>query len=153
MIRQLVRSDNRGASPVIGVILMVAITVILAAVIGTFVLGSGDRVPGDTPQASFSFDYDGQTNVTITHNSGEDLDPETIEVLVDGAEAYPEPNTTTTNITNASGWEDPISSGDGLELYNESGETIAEGGDTVRIIWNNPSGGASNTLDEAEWPN
>ncbi|WP_345775624.1 type IV pilin N-terminal domain-containing protein [Haloferax sp. Q22] len=34
--------DDTAVSPVIGVILMVAITVILAAVIGTFVLGLGD---------------------------------------------------------------------------------------------------------------
>jgi len=37
-------NDNTAVSPVIGVILMVAITVILAAVIGTFVLGLGDSV-------------------------------------------------------------------------------------------------------------
>ena len=37
-------SDDRAVSPVIGVILMVAITVILAAVIGTFVLGLGEKV-------------------------------------------------------------------------------------------------------------
>ncbi|TSD08581.1 type IV pilin, partial [Haloglomus irregulare] len=36
--------DDEAVSPVIGVILMVAITVILAAVIGTFVLGLGDQV-------------------------------------------------------------------------------------------------------------
>jgi len=144
---------ERGASPVVGVILMVAITVILASVVGTYALGSGEQVPGETPQASFSFDYDERTNLTITHNGGEDLDSGTIEVTVDGAEAYPEPNTTATNITNASGWDGSISSGDSLELYNSSDEEIAEGGDTVRIIWLDPSGGASNTLDEAEWPN
>ncbi|ELK56003.1 hypothetical protein D320_01493, partial [Haloferax sp. BAB-2207] len=37
-------TESRAVSPVIGVILMVAITVILAAVIGTFVLGLGDQV-------------------------------------------------------------------------------------------------------------
>jgi flagellin-like protein len=36
--------DDSAVSPVIGVILMVAITVILAAVIGTFVLGLGEQV-------------------------------------------------------------------------------------------------------------
>jgi len=36
--------DERGVSPVIGVILMVAITVILAAVIASFVLGFGGSV-------------------------------------------------------------------------------------------------------------
>ncbi|ELK55548.1 flagellin-like protein, partial [Haloferax sp. BAB-2207] len=44
--KQLLAEDD-AVSPVIGVILMVAITVILAAVIGTFVLGLGDQV-GDT---------------------------------------------------------------------------------------------------------
>ena len=153
MIRHTDYSEDRGASPVIGVILMVAITVILAAVVGTFALGSGDQVPGETPQASFGFDYDGQTNVTITHSGGDDLDNETIEVQIDGAEAYPDPDVASTNVTNASGWATPIGSGDALELYNQSGETIAEGGDTVRIVWVDPSGGGSNTLDEDEWPN
>jgi len=37
-------ADDDAVSPVIGVILMVAITVILAAVIGTFVLGLGEQV-------------------------------------------------------------------------------------------------------------
>jgi flagellin-like protein len=45
------RDDDDAVSPVIGVILMVAITVILAAVIATFVLGLGDslkhRIIGD----------------------------------------------------------------------------------------------------------
>jgi flagellin-like protein len=43
-LEEFVTGDERGVSPVIGVILMVAITVILAAVIGTFVLGLGDSV-------------------------------------------------------------------------------------------------------------
>jgi len=47
--------DEGAVSPVIGVILMVAITVILAAVIGTFVLGLGDNVQ-ETPQAGVTFD-------------------------------------------------------------------------------------------------
>jgi len=37
-------SKQDAVSPAVGVILMVAITVILAAVIGTFVLGLGDQV-------------------------------------------------------------------------------------------------------------
>ena len=43
LVKQLL-SDDKAVSPVIGVILMVAITVILAAVIGTFVLGLGESV-------------------------------------------------------------------------------------------------------------
>ncbi len=47
--------DRRAVSPVIGVILMVAITVILAAVIGTFVLGIGTSTQ-ETPRATFEFE-------------------------------------------------------------------------------------------------
>ncbi len=55
--------DDDAVSPVIGVILMVAITVILAAVIGTFVLGLGEDVQ-ETAQAGVNFDYDGE-DVTV----------------------------------------------------------------------------------------
>ncbi|EFW92793.1 hypothetical protein ZOD2009_07984 [Haladaptatus paucihalophilus DX253] len=48
-------SETRAVSPVIGVILMVAITVILAAVIGTFVMGLGNNVSKNA-QAGVSFD-------------------------------------------------------------------------------------------------
>ena len=71
-------TDDDAVSPVIGVILMVAITVILAAVIATFVLGLGDQVSNTAPQASFSFDWDGQAgggveNVSITHSGGDSI--------------------------------------------------------------------------------
>lgn len=46
-IANLYQNDDRGVSPVIGVILMVAITVILAAVIGTFVLGLGEGIQSE----------------------------------------------------------------------------------------------------------
>ncbi len=55
------RDDEEAVSPVIGVILMVAITVILAAVIGTFVLGLGDEVE-ETVTAGVNFDVDAIEN-------------------------------------------------------------------------------------------
>ena len=67
-LRALLRSDSRAASEVIGVILMVAITAIIASVIGAFMLGIGDRTSDSVPQAAFSYDFDDQTNVTITHD-------------------------------------------------------------------------------------
>ncbi|MEF8813051.1 MAG: type IV pilin N-terminal domain-containing protein, partial [Halovenus sp.] len=88
--------DDDAVSPVIGVILMVAITVILAAVIATFVLGLGEQVSNTAPQASFGFQFDGDvspTNVEIydgsssadgvlemTHTGGETLDPDNVGV-------------------------------------------------------------------------
>ncbi|WP_394338082.1 type IV pilin [Halorubrum ezzemoulense] len=52
-------------SPVIGVILMVAITVILAAVIGTFVLGLGDQI-GGSATAGVTIDGDNTSSATVT---------------------------------------------------------------------------------------
>jgi len=67
--------EEEGAvSPVIGVILMVAITVILAAVIAAFVFGMGP--PEQAPQASIrgSADTVGSDNVLkLEHQGGEAL--------------------------------------------------------------------------------
>jgi len=61
-LKKLFNEDD-AVSPVIGVILMVAITVILAAVIATFVLGLGEQVSDTAPQASFNFDYTATENL------------------------------------------------------------------------------------------
>jgi len=70
--------ENRAVSPVIGVILMVAITVILAAVIAAFVMGMGDSVD-EQPRAGVSFTE--QTDgVTVTLNSNGNIDTGTIDI-------------------------------------------------------------------------
>jgi flagellin-like protein len=87
-------SMERAVSPVIGVILMVAITVILAAVIGAFVLEIGDRQE-TAPSASFSFDQEvryyndsvDNTNLTtidVTHVGGQTIGISRLNVKVDG---------------------------------------------------------------------
>ena len=98
-LKQLI-SDENAVSPVISVILMVAITVILAAVIGTFVLGLGDQVQESPPNANFQFEYgsttydDGAgdsgtfTTVTVTHTGGEDVDASNVEIQIDGGAAF-----------------------------------------------------------------
>ena len=63
--------DKRAVSPVIGVILMVAITVILAAVIAAFVFGYG--APEEAPIAGMKIvDAEGSTEtITIGHTGGD----------------------------------------------------------------------------------
>ncbi|GGM40390.1 type IV pilin [Haloarcula argentinensis] len=80
-LKQLFQDDD-AVSPVIGVILMVAITVILAAVIASFVLGLGDQAQQATPQASFSFDYEGGSvrALTITHDGGDSISPKELYI-------------------------------------------------------------------------
>jgi flagellin-like protein len=78
-LKEFVTGDERGVSPVIGVILMVAITVILAAVIGTFVLGLGDSVQQNA-QAGVSFEQISDTEVSVTLNSMQRADEVNIRV-------------------------------------------------------------------------
>ena len=78
----LFNTDDRAVSPVIGVILMVAITVILAAVIGTFVLGLGDSLGDSQPTAQLNVDVDNSSEtVTISHEGGDPLDTADLEIL------------------------------------------------------------------------
>ncbi len=65
------RMDEKGVSPVIGVILMVAITVILAAVIASFVFGMGSSVK-KTYNVAVTAQQQG-TNVIVTLQGGPDV--------------------------------------------------------------------------------
>ena len=69
--------DERAVSPVIGVILMVAITVILAAVIATFVTDLGGNTQAN-PQAGVTFEQNTNT-VTVQLNNIQRADSFTVE--------------------------------------------------------------------------
>jgi flagellin-like protein len=93
-------AEQRAVAPVIGVILMVAITVILAAVIGAFVLEIGDQQE-TAPSTSFSTEqrnvmycqtchndaYWSRSNMTtimIDHAGGENLELSNMQVKING---------------------------------------------------------------------
>ena len=61
-VKQFLTGNDKGVSPVIGVILMVAVTVVLAAVIGVTVLDLGGEV-NETPSAAVN--YDGGNTITV----------------------------------------------------------------------------------------
>ncbi len=62
--------NEEAVSPVLGVILMVAITVIVATIIAVFMFGVGE--PEEAPHAKLKFTAD-PTNLTITHGGGDAL--------------------------------------------------------------------------------
>ena len=80
-LRTLFGSDERAVSPVIGVILMVAITVILAAVIGTFVLGLGGDLNAQ-PSAQIDITSDGEDTITIDHNGGDTIQLDNLDIVL-----------------------------------------------------------------------
>jgi flagellin-like protein len=147
-IRSLL-NDREAVSPVIGVILMVAITVILAAVIGTFVLGLGDEVSNSSPSATLTFDFDstastancgavdqsGEGALTITHDGGDTIEADSLTVTgaSDGPYAF-----SCGSLAPSS----DVSAGTSLEV-------AALNGDTVRVVWESSSGSDTATL--AKW--
>lgn len=74
--------DERAVSPVIGVILMVAITVILAAVIAAFVLDLGQSQSASA-SAGVQYDEDG-SDLTVTFVQDDRTDGTGLEVYCDG---------------------------------------------------------------------
>ncbi|AUV84712.1 type IV pilin (plasmid) [Salinigranum rubrum] len=142
-------TEDRAVSPVIGVILMVAITVILAAVIGTFVLGLGDQVSESAPQAQFSFDFTttGSTDIiNVTHDGGDSVSADQLSLNVDGTEVWTTDSTTWTE--GPSVWSSDVAAGDTLDLSTTDG---AEDGDAVRIIWSSSNSDKTATIGQAEF--
>ena len=80
----MMRKDEKGVSPVIGVILMVAVTVILAAVVWTFVSSSVSTVSKKTPNAALQA-VGGQSKITIKHIGGDPINCGELEIKIDGA--------------------------------------------------------------------
>jgi flagellin-like protein len=155
-LKRLFTDDESAVSPVIGVILMVAITVILAAVIATFVLGLGDQVSSTAPQASFDTDFnstevtnleaqdalnntDGNTydgTLTFTHSGGASIQADRLNLS--GASGNESALWTDTADIDAS---DEVTAGTSVRV-------LANNTDTVRVIWNNEDETTSATLTE-----
>jgi flagellin-like protein len=157
---QLFQEDD-AVSPVIGVILMVAITVILAAVIGTFVLGLGSQVSQTTPQASFTFDNESSA-LAITHDGGGSLTGENTEqvaIVNEGSrvDVHPTSSTSSANTYWASSdgtnaivdlSSDSISAGNTVFVDNSGFASDEE----VRVTWTSANGETSATLGRFTLP-
>jgi flagellin-like protein len=129
--------SERAVSPVIGVILMVAITVILAAVIGTFVLGLGDQVQQTSPNAQWDWDGDASNGVDITHTSGDSVTASNVEVT--GA------NSNGPHCDDGSQWASGVSDITAGNTCSIGSGDLAED-DELRLVWTAEGGGSSSTL-------
>ncbi|UWG52017.1 hypothetical protein AArcCO_2739 [Halalkaliarchaeum sp. AArc-CO] len=153
--------DKDAVSPVIGVILMVAITVILAAVIGTFVLGLGDQVGDTAPNSQFEgelvADYesvdDEERFMEFTHQGGDSVEFDALGVSV--ANNDNSDNVDEFDVDNGAG--DTISAGNvvGITVDHDSGvengDPLVSEGATVSLTWE--SGDRSSVLREFTVPN
>jgi flagellin-like protein len=83
--------SRRAVSPVVGVVLIVAVTVVLAGVVGAFAIGIGDS--GNAPEAAITAERDGN-EINLTHHSGDPLDVTelTVRIFVDGEPLEKQPD-------------------------------------------------------------
>jgi flagellin-like protein len=138
-MRKLLLTTDRGMSPVIGVVLLVAITGVLGATAATMVFGqSGVTVP---PQGDLSFSYteeygasetdsfgrtgdaggDGQTTIVVETVS-KDIEAEQLAVIVGDSRINWAHNQTEYEVG------DSIDSGDEVSVWTERG-------DEIMIVW------------------
>ncbi|WP_096391494.1 type IV pilin [Halopenitus persicus] len=136
-------TEDRAVSPVIGVILMVAITVILAAVIGTFVLGMGDDLQNNQPTASFNMDFNDSDGVTISHAGGDTIDADSDTVTVSAAGGGG------ATISDGS-WTGTITAGTSETFVTTSQDWSEE---TVSVNWESANGDSSAQLASRTAPN
>jgi len=134
-------TDERAVSPVIAVILMVAITVVLAAVIGTTVLGVGEEVE-PAPQASFGFAFN-ETNqsVDVNHRGGDRIE------VGENAERVGLTSTGGTGETWIDSSGESISAGDTYDGFDYGAPDA-----TVRVVWEGEKNDSSATLAQEEAP-
>lgn len=159
--------DQRGVSPVIGVILMVAITVILAAVIGTFVLGLGDSLE-QAPQAQIDAEDGGDSSpisthpdasdaytndsVVISHDGGDEIASGDYRVVVTtpNGESYDLVNESTDAATIQDVTVTSGSAGEG-DLSVDSAPGDFSVGDTFAVTVEGQDDGGSEVAYDGEW--
>ncbi|MHC1635530.1 MAG: type IV pilin [Candidatus Methanospirareceae archaeon] len=135
MITRNIRKDKRGVSPVIGVILMVAATIVIAGVVMGMLGGFGPprRTYTVTATASEAYDLDGDGNtpdIEITYHGGPDnAYVDYLNVSVDG-----------TAVTLGTGWGSPDNNNTdvkpGVSVIVDSGDiaTISTGPNNDHVV-------------------
>jgi len=149
LTKLLQTDEERAVSPVIGVILMVAITVILAAVIASFVLGLGGE-QDVAPTSTFDFNYDADSDiVTVTHTGGDNVRANELYVRgssIDTSEEQWYANATSGTdagyATNSTEIDDQaaVTSGDSWNIHVSDSDYV------IRVVWEATSGSSSSEL-------
>lgn len=132
------RKEGRGVSPVIGVILMVAVTVIISSTVSVFVLGIGDDINNSTPQGSFSFSEGCSGGIKVTYTAGDTLDGNRL-YFTGSATEYNKPGS-------IEGWKgSEITAGDSVVVDVEPGETL-------RLDWQDEESDDTATVSKYDVP-
>ncbi|WP_435335460.1 type IV pilin [Haloarchaeobius sp. TZWWS8] len=138
-------TDDDALSPVIGVVLMVAVTIVLSAAVGAFVLDIGTEVTQKSPsmvvEYNMSVDGAGTDSVELAHAGGDTVDAERLLVTVGGTTVYDSGSDETggTNMAlTTNEWTGDVTSGKTLVIEETGGNPITPG-KRVLVVWNKGS--------------
>lgn len=126
---QIPASTDRAQSEVLATVLMVGLTVILAATTAVLVLGIGDDVSSTAPTVGWEYDYnDGDVQATLV--SGEDINRNAVTVRGTCAADVAGSGTITSSTT--------------LTI----GDNCAASGESLSIVWQNTTNDRSALVGE-----
>jgi len=133
-------TDEAAVSSVIAVVLMVALTIVLAASVGVFVLGIGQEATNQaqTPNVKYATEYvneSGNGTLSISVKGGDTVKAENLEVILNGETAW-KSGRYENNFNADNGWNGEIKSGDTLTI-DENGNDLFDDGDRLMIVWKN----------------
>lgn len=121
-----VAPGERAVSPVVGVALLIGMTVILAAVLGTVVLGTNVG-PAESPQATLSFEVV-DDEIELYHEGGETLDADEIVVLDEDGEER-------------DGLDEDLGTGESQVIVEDVDDV-----ERISVVWQDPRGDTEQVL-------
>jgi len=143
-------TDDDAVSPVIGVILMVAITVILAAVIGAFVLDIGGSQES-APQVQWDWaDENSPDQVVLEHGGGDTVNNPS-QISLEGSNLEGDYNSGTLEFL--FGGADTIRASASANIPQNDGNGLVEDEDTgtVTLVWESSDGSQSTELSSHDY--
>lgn len=108
------RRGDRGVTPVVSHVLLVAIAIVLAVTVSVFALGIVEQFERAPPTAAFQTDYTDDNSLVLQHRSGDILDVEELSVQF-GDRSYPVTDYVSSQRLNAGTDIGPLYPGNGVE--------------------------------------
>lgn len=81
------KNDNEGVSPVVGVMLMLVVTIIIAAVVSAFA-GGMQTSTEKAPQLTISCAYSQSGGFSVSHNGGDSVGTRTVEIYIRNGKSF-----------------------------------------------------------------
>ena len=124
-------SDERGVTPVVSVVLVVALTIVVAALVGSTALATANHAAHAAPSVGFHTHWEGGDTLVVEHQSGGVVETARLSIFVDGVEVYDGGDLAGDDVT-VTGWDgDEIRAGDTVEITSASGFT----GDSFAVYY------------------